>query len=188
MLIFMMGQGAFHFLFCLWRQPIHWLWLCATYRPADYTRHITKHRWRSVDTQFHDGAGSISLSTLPIKTPNTLFMTICNLLPLRLPKIYDQESLALCWCSFSWWGREHFTFSFAHTCSEYFINDYLKPIAHKITQDTWPRMFDHPVTLTLPRVYVRYAIIWFGLVHHSHSFGSLSSVFMYLLLDHYIVL
>jgi len=81
-----MGHGAFHFHFCLLRQPILCLWLCATYRPTDYPRYMTKNCWHSVDAHFHNGAGSVSLSVFPIKAANTSFMTICNLLLPRLPK------------------------------------------------------------------------------------------------------
>jgi len=149
---------------------------------------MTKICWRSVDTQFHDGAGSILLSLLPIKAANTLFMTICTLLPPRWLMIHDQEWLMLCWCWFSWRGMERFTLSFAYKGSKYFVFDNLQPIAYNITQDRWPRIFDAPLTLNLSQVYPQYVIIWFGVVHHSPWFGSLSSVFVYFLLDHYIVL
>ena len=149
---------------------------------------MTKNGWRSVDAHFHDGVGSVLLSLLCIKAANTLFMTICNLSPPRLPKIHDQELLMLCWRSFSWWGRECFTVSFAYKGSEYFVYDYLQSITHKITQDTLPRIVDTPLMLILTQVYPQYAIIWFGIVHHWCWFGCLSSVFIYFLLDHYIVL
>jgi len=69
-------------------------------------------------------------------------MTMCNLSPRRLPKIHDQESLTLCWRTFSRWGRERFTFSFTYKGSQYFIYDYLQHIAPQSTQDTWPRIVD----------------------------------------------
>jgi hypothetical protein len=148
---------------------------------------MTKNRWRSVDAHFHDGAGSVSLSVLPIKEANTSFMTICNLSLHRKPKIHDQESLTLRWRSFSWWGRERFTVSFAYKGSESCVYDYMQPIAPKINQDTWPRIVDAPLTLILPRVYPQYAIIWFGVVHHSCWVGSLLSIFSYFYLNHCIV-
>jgi len=149
---------------------------------------MTKNRWRAVDAHFQDRAGTNSLSLIPIMAATTLFMTICNLSPPRLPKIHDQESLTLHWYSFSRWGTECFTFSFAYKGSQYFVYDYLKPITPQITQDTWPRIVDARLTLILPRVYSQYAISSFGVDHHSHCFGSLSSVFIYFLLDHCIVL
>ena len=99
-LIFMLGQRACYYLVSLYEQPILRFWLRATYRPADYPRYMTKNFWHSVDSHFHDGAGSVVLSLLPVKPANTSFMTIGNLLPPRLSKIHDQESLMLRWRSF----------------------------------------------------------------------------------------
>jgi hypothetical protein len=48
-----------------------------------------------IDTQFHNGAGTISLSFLPVKTENTLYMTMCNLSHLSISKIHGQELLTL---------------------------------------------------------------------------------------------
>jgi len=59
MLISMMGQGAFHVLFCLQRQPILHLWQFPTYCHPDYPRFMTKNRWRSVDAHFATGASTI---------------------------------------------------------------------------------------------------------------------------------
>jgi len=39
----------------------------------------------------------------------------------------------------------------------------------------------------MPQAYPQFAIIRFGVVHHLHCFGNLSTVFIYILLDHYIV-
>jgi len=61
-------------------------------------------------------------------------------------------------------------------------------VTPQITQDTWPRIIDTPLMLILPWEYPQYAIIWYCIVPHSHWFGSLSSVFIYFLLDNYIVL
>jgi len=99
-LIFMMGQGVCHYVFCLYEQPILRLWLHANYCPPDYPRYMTKNHWRSVDAHFYDVAGSVLLSLLPIKAANTSFMTICNQSSPRLPKIRNQASLMLRWRSF----------------------------------------------------------------------------------------
>ena len=48
----------------------------------------------------------------------------------------SQQSLPLCWCSFSRWGRECFTFYFDYKGSQYFIYDNLQPVTPQITQDT----------------------------------------------------
>jgi hypothetical protein len=148
---------------------------------------MTGNCWRSVDIHFRAVAGIVLLSHLPIEEANTSFMTVWNLSPCWQPRIHDQEMLTLRWHSFSWWGKEHFPVYFAYKGSQYFIYDYLQPIANKILQDTWPRIVDPPLTHILPPVYPQYAIIWFCVVHHSHWFGSLSSIFIYFLLDHYIV-
>jgi len=42
--------------------------------------------------------------------------------------------------------------------------------------------------LILPWLYPQYAIIEFGTVYHSRCFGCLSCVFIYILLDNYVVL
>jgi hypothetical protein len=118
------------------------LWLCATCRPPDYPRYMTKNGWHSIDAQFRDGAGSSSLSLLPIEATNITFMTVCNLSPHRLSKIHDQESLTLHWHSFSWWGREHFTVSFAYRGNQYNVYDYMQPVTPQIIQDTWPRIIE----------------------------------------------
>jgi len=59
----------------------------------------SKNCWRSVDANFQDGVGSISLSLFPVKAANNFVMTVCNLSPPRLPKIQDQQLLTLHWCS-----------------------------------------------------------------------------------------
>ena len=126
---------------------------------------MTKNCWPSIDAYFHDGAGSMLLCLLPIKAANTSFMTICNLLPPRLPKIHNQESLTLHWHSFSWWGREHFTIIFDYKGSEYFVYDYFQPIAHNIIQDTWPRIVD-PLLM----------LICHGCIHNMDSFDLAYSI------------
>jgi len=181
-LIFMIGQGACYYLICLYKQPILRLWLRATYPPADYPRYMTKNRWCSVDAHFHAGAGSALLSLFPIKAANTSLMTICNLSHHRLPMIHDYESLMLRWRSLSWWGRECFNVSFTNKGSQYFVYENLHSIALQITQDTWPRIVDVPLTLILPWMYPHHAIIWFGVVYHSCWFDSLSNVYIYFFL------
>jgi hypothetical protein len=135
-LIVMMWQGAFYIVFGVKLQPILGLLQCATNRPMEYPRHITKNRWPSIDAHFHDGAGSILNSLLPIKTAKTSFITICNLSPPRWLKMNNKESLKPHRRSFSWLGRECFSCSFAYNGSQYSIYNYLKLIATQITQDT----------------------------------------------------
>ena len=84
-------------------------------------------------------------------------MTICNISPPSWPKIHDQQLLTLCWCSFSWWGRERLTFSVAYKGSQYFVYDYLLPITAQMAQDIWPRIVDALFTLIF--------MMWQGAVH-----------------------
>jgi len=83
---------------------------------------MANNRWHSVETHFQDGAGSVSLSRLTMKAVNTSFMAVCNLLPLRLPRIHEQQSLMLHWRSFSGLGRECGSVWFNHWGGQYINN------------------------------------------------------------------
>jgi len=183
-----MGQGEYCNLFCLSRQPIIPLWLTTTYRRCDVPGGMTENCWRSVDAHFHDGAGRVLHSVLPIKAANNALMTDYNLSEAWFPRTHDQKLLTLRWHSFSWWGRVGIAICFAYKGSQKFLYDKLMPIGGVICQDAWPKIVDAPLTLILPWLYPQYAIIQFGTVHHSHCFGCLSGVFIYFLLDHYVVL
>jgi hypothetical protein len=65
-LIFMMAQGGYYNLFCMWRQPKFTLWLSATYQQCDYPECMNKNHWHSVDAHFQVGAGMVVWSVLPI--------------------------------------------------------------------------------------------------------------------------
>jgi len=149
---------------------------------------MTKNHWRSVDAHFHDGAGRVLLSVLPIKVAKNSVLTDYNLSEGWLPMTHDHKSLTLRWRSLSWWGREGIAICFAYKGGQGFLCDWLQPIGGGISQDAWPKIVDAPLTLILPWLYPQYAIIYFGTVHHSHRFGCLSGVFSYFLLDHYVVL
>ena len=95
-----------HLLICLERLPTSPWEGSAIKCHIDYPRCETKNRWRSVDADFHDGAGSMSLPLLPINAANTPFITICNQLPLRSPQMQDQKLLTLHERSFPGWHRE----------------------------------------------------------------------------------
>jgi hypothetical protein len=84
---------------------------------------------------------------LPIKAANSRYMDVCDQSQIRLPKIQVQKSLTLCWRSFSEWGRECVTFSFAYNCSLYLIYEHLHPIAAQMTQGARPKIIDSPLTL-----------------------------------------
>ena len=75
---------------------------CFWSRATDITAvAIAKNLWCSVDTHVQDGLMSIKLSLDSIMVANTMFLAVCNLLPPRLPKIHNQQSLTLHCCLFS---------------------------------------------------------------------------------------
>jgi len=71
-LICRMGHWLCPFVFCLWRLPICWLCVSATELICNCPAYITTVHWRSVDTHVRNGAVTVSLSVLPLKTANTL--------------------------------------------------------------------------------------------------------------------
>ena len=91
----------------------------------------------------------MSHSLFPIKAADSLFMTVCNLVPPRLPKIHNQQSLMLCWHSFSRSGRERIAVCFAYEGCEKFFYDCLQPISGLITQDARQKIIDARLTLML---------------------------------------
>jgi hypothetical protein len=96
-LIFMMGQGGYCTQFGLERRPkIPW-WLATTYGRFDFPGHMTKNRWLSIDAHFHDGAGRVLLSVLPIKVGKNDCMTDYDLSDVWFPKMHDQKSLTRRW-------------------------------------------------------------------------------------------
>jgi len=99
---------------CLYRLPSPRLWMLMIKHHSYYRRSKTNNHWRSVDTHFQDGVGSVSLSFFVINAANTMFMAMCNLSPPRLPKIHDQQSLMLRWRSFSRCGRAPVSVHFNH--------------------------------------------------------------------------
>ena len=109
---------------------------------------ISQNAWSQiVDTYFHDGAGRVFKSVLPIKAANTPSITMCNLPPHRLPEIHDQQSLTFRWRSFSWWGMEGIAICFAYKGNQKFLYDSIHPIGGDISQDAWLKIVDAPLTL-----------------------------------------
>jgi len=146
-LIFMMRQGGYCNLFCLYRPPKIPLWLTTTYRRCDFPGLMTTNRWRSVGAHFHDGASRVLLSVLPIQAAKNSFVTDYNLLEVWFPRTHDHKSLALCWRSFSWWGREGIALCFAYKGCQKFLYDCLQPIGDVISHDAGPQIVDTPLTL-----------------------------------------
>ena len=99
-LISKMGHGVSCFLFWVQRLSILLLCITTTKLLLNYRTNKTKNCWRSVDTHFQDGAGSVSLSLLPIKDGNTSIMCIHYQIGFWLPDFQDLKSLTLLWRSF----------------------------------------------------------------------------------------
>jgi len=110
-LVFRMGQWQCHLLFCQVRIPVRWLWIAATRSLFDYCTYTTINRWRAIDAYFQNGATSMLLLFLTWKTANTWFRNVCNQSPLRLPEMYRQKLLTLCWRTFSEWGSDRVVYS-----------------------------------------------------------------------------
>jgi len=91
MVIFLMGQGGYCYLFCLGRQRQIPLWLTTTHRRCDFPWRMTNNRWRSIDAHFHGGAGRILQSFLRIKVIEKSFMTDYNLLKVWFRMTHDQK-------------------------------------------------------------------------------------------------
>jgi len=168
--------------------PCPSLWMLVIKHYSYHRRCKTDIHGRSVDAHFYGGVGRVSLSLLPIKVANNLFMNICNLSHVRLPRMPDEKSFTLHWCSFSGCRMELVNVIFVYIGGEYF--DYVLPQPNQflIWLLTRAKIVYAPLMLISPQAYPQYAIIWFGIVYHSDCFGSLSCIFIYFLLDHYIVL
>ena len=106
---------------------------------------MTKNRWCSVDAHFHNGAGRVLLSVLPIKTAKNSFMTEYNLSEVWFHRTHDQKLLTLRWRSYSRWGREGIAVCFAYKGGQKFLCDWIQPIGGVISQDAWPKIVDAPL-------------------------------------------
>jgi len=102
-------------------------WTITATTSSDWPSCNTTNRWCSIDAHLQDGAGSISLPLFLIMAANISFMAVCNILPTRLPKIHDQQSLMLCWRSFRGWGSEHVWDHVDHSGSQYIEKDSYVP-------------------------------------------------------------
>jgi len=157
-------------------------------RPWNYRRFETKNHSHCIDTLCQDGAGSVLPFHYPIMAANDSFLNDCNQLPLRLPKMQDQIMLMLHWHLFSWWGREHITIISAHKAGQYFNCVIPQPTQFVMTWLTRPEIVNALLILILPQAVQHNPTIRLGIWYHSQCCCSLSIVFMYILLDQYIVL
>jgi len=67
----------------------------------------TNNCWRSVDTHFQNGAGSMLLPCLTIQAAYISFTNACNQSRLRLPKMYNKKSFTLYWLPYSGLVKEY---------------------------------------------------------------------------------
>jgi len=126
---------------------------------------MTKNCWLSVEASFHDGAGRVLLSVLPIKAAKSWFMTDYNVLEVWFPRTHDQKSLILRWCSFSRWGMEGIAICFAYKgVRNYFVTDY------KLSEVWFPRSHDQK-SWTL-----RWRSFCNGCIHNMQSFNLTLSI------------
>jgi len=82
----------------------------------------TNDCWKAVASNFQEGVGCILLSLYSKTAANTLFMTVCNLSPPRLPKIHNQQSLTLHSPSFSGCGLARVPVHFDHEGGQHITN------------------------------------------------------------------
>jgi len=119
-----------------------------------YPRCETLNCWRSFDTHFDSGAGSVLLLCLHIKEAIISVMTSCNQYPLWLPRVQDLKLLMLHWRSFSGWGRERLTTYFEHRGGRFIQREHWHTIVNiiqltlsylnaTITRTTWNAKPDH---------------------------------------------
>jgi hypothetical protein len=101
------------------RLPQHCIWIITTLWHLDYWRSNSKHRWHSIDTNFHNGTVQMPQLSLTRKAANTSFLNCWNQLPLPLPKMHSPERLTLHGHSFSEWGNNRVVYSFAKKCYQY---------------------------------------------------------------------
>jgi len=124
MLICKKGQGVCHFLCCLYRRPILCLCITTSKFLSNYLTYMIESSWCSFDTDFRNGAGSMSLSLLPIEVAKILSMYVLNQLPLSLTRLGNQWLFMLYCHSFLEWGKEHlFRFLIIQVANTFKIND-----------------------------------------------------------------
>ena len=112
-LIFRLGMGPCHFLFCPSRPPVCWLWRPASKWHSNGVTYKIKNRWRSVDVHFWNVAVTVSISPLPIMAADTLVMDNSEQIGFQLTYLPQIILLTLRWCSISECGCYRAAVSFA---------------------------------------------------------------------------
>jgi len=67
---------------------------------SHYLTYKTKNHSHSIDAYFHNGAGTLSLSLLPIPETNAFIMHDKIQITVKLPYLQDQQLLMPHWRSF----------------------------------------------------------------------------------------
>jgi len=99
--------------------PISHQWMSGTNQNLDYPRCNAKVHWGSIDAHSQHGTGAVLLSVSSTNIANTSVIPNSDHITIQLPYSQDQESLTLCWRSFSQWGSDHVAVSFACKCCQY---------------------------------------------------------------------
>jgi len=99
-LIVRMAQGACHYWFCLWWQPIPHLWMFANNHHLGYSRCKDKSCWSSIDIHFQNGAVTMLLSLWPVQAATTSVMHNSDHFAFQFPYSHSQQSFTLRWRSF----------------------------------------------------------------------------------------
>jgi hypothetical protein len=95
MIIFLIREEACWLLFGLQRWPILSVCIKMAKSLINYLTYKTKNCRYSVDAQFRNLAGSVSISLLPIKEAFSSLMNLCDESPCRVTMMLSQTMLNL---------------------------------------------------------------------------------------------
>jgi len=123
------------------------LWAKITAQCVDYPIYKTKDCWHSVDVHFQHGVTIMSCTVLAEKATSTFYINYYHKAKLRLPRMGDQKSSRLHWCSFSGWVRERAAVVCAPKGCQCLIYRCLQPITTYIMQDAKPKIIDTSLML-----------------------------------------
>jgi len=123
--------------FYQYKQSILSLCITATETLIHNLTFKTRHHWHTVDTYFHNGAGSVSHSLLTMKATFASFMNVCNQMRLRLPEKLDEKSLMLCWLRFAGLGRQHVSLGFQYKAGQSIEKGQRRTKANMVPVTVW---------------------------------------------------
>jgi len=142
-----MGQWPCLLPFSLWKLPIRWLCIFATKLNFNYLTHMAKICWRSIMAHFLNGAVTVSLSVVPIKTANMLILNGRSRISTELPYLQNHISLTLRWRSFSEWDSDRVAICLANKDCQHLGFALQWPIHYSNTLLNRPKIIDTPLTL-----------------------------------------